>query len=183
MAVNIFQKLEIEAFRAGITPRTKQSIEWFRKKAAALGKISRSNIFDEPEIKTSVKAETDPDGPLGQMYMFQYDPKYRLTLPYYDAFPLVIITGGRPGGFMGMNLHYLPPVLRAKLLDGLLGGNMSIARKYIEPTIHRYLNNPVRSQFALVDRPEWEIATFLPTADFRKATAAQVYRDSRKRVN
>ena len=84
---------------------------------------------------------------------------------------------------MGMNLHYLPPVLRAKLLDGLLGGNMSIARKYIEPTIHRYLNNHVRSQFALVERPEWEIATFLPTADFRKATAAQVYRDSRKRVN
>ena len=52
MAVNIFQKLEIEAFRAGITPRTKQSIEWFRKKAAALGKISRSNIFDEPEINS-----------------------------------------------------------------------------------------------------------------------------------
>ena len=29
---NIFQDLEIEAFRAGITPRTKQSIAWFRKK-------------------------------------------------------------------------------------------------------------------------------------------------------
>ena len=28
---SLFRNLEIEAFRAGITPRTKQSIEWFRK--------------------------------------------------------------------------------------------------------------------------------------------------------
>ena len=26
---NLFQRLEIEAFRAGITPRTKESREWF----------------------------------------------------------------------------------------------------------------------------------------------------------
>ena len=49
-----------------------------------------------------------------------------------------------------------------------------------KPTIHRYLNNHVRSKFALVDKPEWEIATFLPTADFRKAPVSTVYKDSRR---
>jgi hypothetical protein len=43
-----------------------------------------------------------------------------------------------------------------------------------------YLTKHVRSRFALVDKPEWEIATFLPTADWNKASANTVYRDSRK---
>lgn len=184
MAQNLFQQLEIEAFRAGITPRTKQSIEWFRNKARQLGKTSIANIMDEPELELQSKAETDVAGPLGQMYMFQYDPKYRTTLPYYDAFPLVIITGARKGGFIGMNLHYLPPPLRAKLLDSILGNTASVGlpRQYVEPTIHRYLNNHVRSRFAKVDKPEWEIATFLPTAQWRKAPASTVYKDTRRAV-
>ena len=37
---SLFQQLEIEAFRAGITPRTKESIAWFRRKATQLGQIS-----------------------------------------------------------------------------------------------------------------------------------------------
>ena len=45
-----------------------------------------------------------------------------------------------------------------------------------------YLFKHVRSRFALVDKPEWEIATFLPTADWNKASANQVYRDTRKMV-
>ena len=44
---NLFQQLEIEAFRAGITPRTKQSIEWFRRKASQLGKVSIPDVMDE----------------------------------------------------------------------------------------------------------------------------------------
>ena len=96
----------------------------------------------------------------------------------------VIITGARKGGFIGMNLHYLPPTLRAKLLDAILGntGNVGLPRQYVEPTIHRYLNNHVRSQFALVEKPEWEIATFLPTAQWRKAPASTVYKESRRAV-
>lgn len=176
---NLFQQLEIEAFRAGITPRTKQSIEWFRKKAADLGRVSRTNIMQQDEISLRNRPKTTP---YGNMYMYFYDPKYKDTLPYYDAFPLVIMMGPAEGGFYGMNLHYLPPILRAKALDALLGEG-SVPMKYIRPTIHRYLTKHVRSRFALVDKPEWEIATFLPTQDFRKATASQVYKDSRGKMN
>jgi hypothetical protein len=54
--------------------------------------------------------------------------------------------------------------------------------KFIKPTIHRYLTKHVKSRFALVDKPEWEIATFLPTQDFRKASSGTVYRDSRGKM-
>ena len=175
---NLFQQLEIEAFRAGITPRTKQSIEWFRKKAAQLGRVNRVSLMQEDEIDLKNRPRT---APFGEMYMFFYDAKYKDTLPYYDAFPLVIIMGPALGGFYGMNLHYLPPVVRAKALDALLGEG-EVPGKFIKPTIHRYLTKQVRSRFALVDKPEWEIATFLPTADFRGAATSTVYRDSRRKM-
>lgn len=175
---DLFKQLEIEAFRAGITPRTKQSIEWFRKKATQLGRISRTSLMQQDEIDLKNRPKT---APFGEMYMFFYDAKYKDTLPYYDAFPLIIMMGPAPGGFYGMNLHYLPPTIRAKALDALLGEG-EVPGKFIKPTIHRYLSRQVRSRYARVDKPEWEIATFLPTADFRNASNAEVYRDSRRKM-
>lgn len=177
---NLFKDLEIEAFRAGITPRTKESIEWFRKKATALGRVSRIAIMQEEEIALRTRPKT---APYGNMYMYFYDPKHKDTLPYYDGFPLIIMMGPAKGGFYGLNLHYLPPTLRAKLLDVILGNdNTKIPQKYIAPAMKHYLFKHVKSRFALVDKPEWEIATFLPMADWNKASANSVYRDSRKKL-
>ena len=173
---NLFQKLEIEAFRAGITPRTKESMDWFRKKATSLGRVGKSIMDDE-----SIKLQDSMKNPVGNMYMFFYDPKHKAKLPYYDKFPLIIMTGPAKGGFYGLNLHYLPPVLRAKALDGLLG-NGSVPQRFVEPMIKHYLNDHVKSKFALVEEPEWEIATFLPTAQFQKASASRVYTDSKRMV-
>lgn len=179
---NLFKQLEIEAFRAGITPRTKESIAWFRKKAQQLRRVNRLDLLRSEELALKNRPKT---APFGEMYMFFYDAKYKETLPYYDAFPLVIPTGPAPGGFYGMNLHYLPPLIRAKALDALLqeqSEGSEVPYKYIKPTIHRYLFKQVKSRFALVDKPEWEIATFLPTADWRGSTATNVYRDSRRKM-
>ena len=48
---SLFKQLEFEAFRAGITPRTKQSIEWFRNKARQMfrGRVikDREKIMDD----------------------------------------------------------------------------------------------------------------------------------------
>lgn len=193
MASNIFQKLELEAFRAGITPRTKQSRDWFRKKAQALTRVNRDSVHDsQKKVNRQI---------VGSMYMFFYDPKTKDTLPYYDKFPLAIIVGPAPGGFHGINLHYLPPTLRARFLDELLDittnekyddstkfkasyGLMKRAAKfkYFKPCFKHYLSSQVKSQFALVDPPEWEIATFLPMADWEKASAQQVYKDSRQMI-
>ena len=107
--------------------------------------------------------------------------------------------GPADGGFMGLNLHYLPPILRAKFLDALLditnnkkydqstkfNATYSVLKKaakfkYFKPCVKHYLSQHVKSRFAKVNPPEWEIATFLPTADFAKASRSTVYTDSRK---
>ena len=192
---NLFQKLELEAFRAGINPRTQQSRDWFRKKAQQMRRVNRNQLMQEEEIILRNRFG------VGNMYMFFYDPKTKDTLPYYDAFPLVIPVEPAEKGFYGINLHYLPPVLRAKFLDSLLDitSNKSYDEKtkfrlsyqllkgsqkfrHFKPCFKRYLTAHVRSRFALVPAPEWEIATFLPTADWRKASGTQVYKDSRAMI-
>ena len=137
----------------------------------------------------------------GAMVMFFYDPKTKDKLPYYDTFPLTIVVDAAEDGFYGLNLHYLPPVLRAKFLDGLLDKtnnkyydertNFALTYKYLKassrmryfkPCFKHYLTSHVKSRFSVVPAPEWEIATFLPTAQFQKASAQKVYADSRRMI-
>jgi len=192
---NIFNRLELQAFRAGVTPRTKESREWFRKKASNLRSINREALMKEEPLKQRSKS-----GVVGTMQMFFYDPKHKDTLPYYDLFPLVIVVGPAEGGFYGLNLHYLPPLLRAKMLDSLMEVAtsktsddakfaitykrlQSIAKlRYYKPCFKHYLNKHIKSRFAEVPAPEWEIATFLPTAQFRKANSQKVFYDSRQMI-
>ena len=189
---NLFKNLEIEAFRAGITPRSKESRDWFRKRLSGIKKINRNELMKDESI--NLKNRTL----VGSMQMFFYDPKHKDTLPYYDSFPLAIVIGPAKGGFLGLNLHYLPLPLRAKFLDALMDVTTnnkfndstkfditydmlkaSTKMKYFKPCVKHYLSKNVRSRFARIPAPEWEIATFLPTADWQKSTQTKVWRDSR----
>ena len=193
---NLFQKLELEAFRKGITPRTQESRDWFRKRVQRLTRVNRDKLMREEEI---IQRGTPL---IGSMMMFFYDPKWKEKLPYYDTFPLVLPVEKAPGGFRGLNLHYLPPILRAKFLDNLLDITnnkkydettrftltyrlLSGASKYryFQPCLKHYLTEHVKSRFGIVPSPEWEIATFLPTASWKKAAAGRVYSDSRRIAN
>ncbi len=190
----LFQKLEFEAFRKGITPRSKESRAWFMNKAKNLN-VSRSKLMKEEPIELRSRPA------VGRMYMYFYDPKTKDTLPYYDRFPLIIMVGPAPRGFMGLNLHYLPLDVRAKFLDALLGTinnerydestrfrlsydmlKRASRLRAFRPCLKRYLSSHVRSRLALVPAPEWEIAAFLPTADFEKASSSEVYKDSRRKM-
>ena len=194
---NIFQKLELEAFRAGINPRTDESREWFRRRVHSIRRVNRLELMNAEELDIVGKSR-----PLiGTMNMFFYDPKTKDTLPFYDRFPLVIIVSPAEGGFYGMNLHYLSPILRAKFLDALMGmtnnkkfddttrfkSQYNLMSKlgrtrYYKPCFKHYLFAHVKSRLARVAPAEWEIATFLPTADWAKASARQVYRNSREMI-
>lgn len=137
---------------------------------------------------------------IGGMFHFMYDAKYKATLPYYDKFPLVIPIQLYPDGFLGMNLHYLPPILRAKLLDILIEKytRSTSSRTYMalsydilkqiagaplyEPCLHRYLTTHIKSHVVMVTADMWEEVAFLPTARFQGATQQQVWSDSKKRI-
>ena len=190
----LFDKLEREAFRGGIQARTKESMRWFRTRVSQIKGVNRNQLMKDARNRKRFI--------YGDMYMYMYDPKHKRTLPYYDRFPLTIPVEPAKGGFRGINLHYLPPVLRAKFLDALLNItnnkkydestkfnltydllNGSRNTRYFKPCFKHYLLNHVKSRFAEVPAPEWEIATFLPTAQWEKSTAGRIYSDSRKIAN
>ena len=187
---NIFQKLEYEAFRAGITPRSRESMDWFRRKAQSMGRVNRRQLMNQDPIELRNR------GVLGNMYMYFYDPKTKDTLPYYDSFPLTIVVGPAPGGFYGLNLHYIPPRDRAVLMDNLnqyasnnkydqttrLELSYRLLKRYgrAVPCVKRYLGDRIVSQTVRIDADEWEIAIFLPVERFQKASKGEVWADSRR---
>ena len=193
MADSFFEKLQLQAFRAGVQPRSDESQKWFRNKLKNIGQINRQKLLRDSALERVSRPR------MGDMYIFFYDPKHKETLPYYDTFPLIIMVEKAPGGFYGLNMHYLPPVLRAKLFDGLVKSDerydentrfraryrlLQSVRKlrYFKPCFKHYLTRHVEGRISKVEAPEWEIALFMPTQRFKKATATQVYADSRKAI-
>ena len=190
---SLFHQLEIEAFRAGITPRSKESIQWFRKKAGRLFP-NRSDLLKDEALTWRNRPGS------GKMYMYFYDPKLKEELPFYDTFPLVLPFGPAKGGFYGINLHYLPYLLRAQVLGELLDykttktysettklrmsynllNNLKNANE-VKPCIKHYLSNHVNSRFLKVNPEDWQAAIFLPIENFVGATKEQVFRDSRSK--
>ena len=193
MADRLFDRLEQEAFRAGIQARTKESMAWFRRRVSNL-KVSRVGLIAQGPQRKRVL-------PYGRMFNFQYDPKLKTVLPYYDRFPLCIPIQKAKGGFHGMNLHYLHPVIRAQFLDTLMdfasdqnftiGTRMrltykmlkgSTKLKWFKPCFKHYLTSHIQSPLLLIEPADWEIAIFLPTDSFRKVDASSVWGNSRKIV-
>lgn len=133
------------------------------------------------------------------MVLYYYDPKWKKTLPYYDRLPLIFYLCEKPGklgpGFLGLNLHYLPPRERALLLDAIYTTaektrNNEMKRvkitynilkgmsKYYKPCVKHYLYGHIRSKFLVVAPSEWEKVCFLPIEQFEKASKRKVWRDS-----
>lgn len=189
---SLFDKLESEAFRKGIQARTKEAEKWFAKNVKKLGKLGPNVLKDDRLKKTRIRA--------GDMVMYTYDPKLKKTLPYYDTFPLAIIVGKAPGGFHALNLHYLPPKVRAIFLDKLndVTNNQKFDDstkfkitykllqstknyKYFAPCYKHYLTPNVTSNVMKVSAAEWNIAIFLQTAAFRKKSQRYIWGQSRRK--
>src|SRR5580693_539959 len=126
----LLQKLEDQARARGLEKHSEESLEWFRKNAGRLvGRASaqRQVIQQQPYAKGIGRTV-----PIGKMFTYAYNPKWKDTLPYYDRFPLGFYVGPAKGGFYMLNLHYLPPKARAILFDALL--DLQNNPKYTERT-------------------------------------------------
>ena len=169
--------------------------DWFRDTAAAVKTVpgNKGMAENRDNLVSSINAKS-----IGRMYMFFYDPKTKDTLPYYDHFPLVFPFKLHNDGFTGLNLHYISPLLRARLMDSFYNvmnnnrmdettkirlnyGMMKSASKYkfYKPCVKRYLFSHVRSRYLQVPITSWDTALFLPTERFTGANKAQVFKDSR----
>jgi hypothetical protein len=173
----------------------KRSRSWFEKQVAAM---AQQGITPQKVLKgepTDLKTNIVP----GSLYMYIYDPKLKEELPYYDRFPLVFPFRKVQGGFLGLNMHYLPYDLRIKLLDNLLvfknnaRWDETTKIKYswalidgvsrfaaAKPCVKHYLSGHVRSQFRQIYSEDWATAMLLPVERFVGASKQQVWADSRR---
>lgn len=138
----------------------------------------------------------------GQMICFYYDAKLKQTIPYWDSFPVDIILSSDDKYFTCLNLHYLPPLYRARMLDlfyhylprlseGTQKERLDISWeklvnhistfKYFKPCIKRYLKSHVRSNIMMIPTFYWSVVAFLPLAAWQKSTESKVWQDSIKK--
>ena len=193
----IFDDILLSGIRAGQMPsRNSTARVWYRDKAKEVGRVNETSLFRSAGAD---RLKNAGQFRIGSMYMFYYDPKHKDTLPYYDRVPLIFPINRAQGGFLGINFHYLPLKLRAKLMDSLYDvvsndryddtTKMKISYQILgasaqyrefKPTVKHYLFSQVRSRLLYVNPSEWDIALFLNIASFEKATQTQVWEDSRK---
>lgn len=176
-----------------IPKRTVDARDWLRSHAQEVRRVNPSGI-----ISRNAQLQTNLILP-GHLYLFNYDPKTKADLPYYDSFPLVFPFKKMPDGFMGLNMHYLPLPYRARLMDALydLSSNKRFDEttrlrlsyqaltgaskfRYFEPCVKRYLTSHLKSRLLLIDSSEWDTALFLPLERFQKAGKAAAYAESRR---
>jgi hypothetical protein len=138
---------------------------------------------------------------IGDMVIFTYSAKHNATLPYWDKFPLIFITDIGTDSFRGINLHYLPPNYRAKLIVKLLdltnndrydeSTRLQISYQYLnsamrfrefKPCFKMYLKTQMVSQFVKIHPIDWDVVTMMPLARFQKQSASQVYKDTRQKI-
>jgi len=192
----VFDTIITQGVRAGQIPaRTDAARSWYRDTAKSFKNVNERKLLtgDSTRMVNKIKP--------GNMYMFQYDPKYKDTLPFYDRFPLIFPYHVESDRFWGLNLHYLPHRLRAQLMDALystvnnqrydettkLRMNYKLLKsaakiKYFEPCVKQYLYSQLNSRFLYVYPSEWDIALFLPLERFSKASKQQVWSNSRQMV-
>ena len=153
----------------------KEPYQWYRNRIKELGTPSQAQLIRDGKITGRVN--------FGALNMFIYDPKLKNKLPYYDTFPLVLPIENYRDGFLGINFHYLPYALRARLLSRLdPNANYSALKnvRLVKPTLKRYLNSNVRSRFRKLEEEDFMTAIMLPVQRFRKSSASKVWSDSRK---
>ena len=184
-------KTAIKTSKAGAKARA--AGDWFREKVRQAGASAKMKAVTPNQL---LRRQPDDNILLGKMFFYKYDPKFAKKLPYWDMYPLVFPFERAPGGFYGLNLHYIPPRDRAVLMDNL--NQYASNNKYDEttrlelsyrllkrygravPCVKRYLGDRIVSQTVRIDADEWEVAIFLPVERFQKASKGEVWADSRR---
>ena len=184
-------KTAIKTSKAGAKARA--AGDWFREKVKQAGASAKMKAVTPNQL---LRRQPNDNILLGKMFFYKYDPKFAKKLPYWDMYPLVFPFEKAPGGFYGLNLHYIPPRDRAVLMDNLnqyasnnkydkttrLELSYRLLKRYgrAVPCVKRYLGDRIVSQTVRIDADEWEIAIFLPVERFQKASKGEVWKDSRR---
>jgi hypothetical protein len=176
---SVWQQIKMEMNSNAIIPRTAAANRWYGQ---VINRVripaNRSNILNDPSRATSHAL-------IGRLYAFHYVPKGEDDLPQWDRFPLVLPMEIYPDGFLGINLHYLPPMQRLALMEQLEDfltntryddstrfklsySVLNGIKKYelFRPCIKRYLIEYQRSAMIYIEPDQWHLACLLPFERF-----------------
>ena len=154
--------------------------------------MNQRNFIDSG--KTVIRKSLTP----GKMVFYGYSPKTKDQLMFWDEFPITIILHPQKDGFLGLNLHYLPPSGRANFLNNLLKyvsdpnwiahNNTSVEfrvtygmlkgsaiMKAYRPCIKRYYYKHIVSKVAFISPHDWKTVPFFPLDRFKGASRSDIW--------
>lgn len=181
-----------------ITPAgTIRSYRWYRDRVNQLATGRNS----DPKALMSQTDQLTNTILTGGMYLFYYDPKHKETLPHYDTLPLVLPFRKVENGFYGINLHYLPYLLRFRVLSELsklvtnkninentrikLSWRILTSAAALQPAsicVKHYLYDHIRSRFLKIDYKDWVTASQLPLERFVKENKNSVWKQTVRKI-
>lgn len=179
----------------------REARKWFSDELKRLNadprEVQHKQMSKYTKRQQAISVPTAQD--IGKMFFYKYDPKTKADLPYYDTFPLILMVKPLKDGWQGLNLHYLPPAQRAVLIKRLMENlsdtkmdnntrlriNYNLLKavtkyRYFKPCFKRYLFPHIRSTVRPVPIRHWAKAILLPVAQFKKASQATVWSDSKR---
>ena len=194
------QSLKTAIATGDVAAKARMAVTWFRSivERAKIA-LARETVFQTVITEAAQAGGLTSKMWLGKMYFFVYNPKHKMTLPYYDMFPLVLPVERYSDGFLGINFHYLAPKERAHLLDEIkifvndksLSEKTRIMLTYdmlrgftkfkrAKPCLKRYITMYMKTQFIPILPDEWGPAIFLPVENFKKMSKKAVWMESKK---
>ena len=193
------QSLKTAIATGDVAAKARMAATWFRSivERAKIA-LARETVFQTVITEAAQAGGLTSKMWLGKMYFFVYNPKHKMTLPYYDMFPLVLPVERYSDGFLGINFHYLAPKERAHLLDEIkifvndktLSEKTRIMLTYdmlrgftkfkrAKPCLKRYITMYMKTQFIPILPDEWGPAIFLPVENFKKMSKKAVWIESK----
>jgi hypothetical protein len=174
------------------------AVQWFKNALGGIRKKKTGSAKDYEQIlkdnSKGIKRRL-----LGQVIVFRYIPNSKTK--FYDKFPIVIVTGVSGSTITGLNLHYVPPMDRIKLIllmNSLLFNQKEmdlqktrvkifslltkkIFAKYIGTAVNNYTIKNIAGKPKLTTPEEWSYLAFLPV--FKGISPSKVYSEISKAVN
>lgn len=196
----IFQTIAKKGVKAGVQQmKPADAVKWFRSAATAVSTANPNKMIgsaDNFELVHGLSFNS-----IGKMYLFNYQAKGDGTphLPYWDKYPCIFPIEFYPqkASFLGINLHYLPPYARSKLMDALYKtmNNQKLNKttklkisygilksaaefRYFKPCVKKYLVSHVKSSFLYAKPGLWDMFCLLPMARFKGAAQTRVWSES-----
>jgi hypothetical protein len=179
------------------TPNFQNAVAWFRDSIRGLNKTKIGKPVDYLEIIHD-KDKTAKKRLVGQVLLFQYRPKTKVK--FYDRFPLVIVLEFNGRNMLGLNLHYVPPQDRIKLIllmNSVLFNknerdfqkvrvrvlsllNKQIFAKYLGTAVNYYTASSIIGKPKITTPEEWSRFAFLPV--FKGINPTNLYSQIRQRI-